>query len=142
MVLQIALGVFLGLAAWTYRADLGSVFLFLLFSALFILLIVWFFKSLYSLYKKLKLSQSAKKLASEIVQLGLVDASLEKALFYGLKIQSEHEDVFFILSSRLQEYKIALLNDDEDNFHKMQILKSANEAIEGFKIHRSVEKLG
>ena len=141
MVLQIALGVFLGLAAWTYRADLGSVFLFLLFSALVILLIVWFFKSLYAYYEKLKLSQSAKKLASEIVQLGLVDASLEKALFYGLKIQSEHEDVFYILSSRLQEYKIALLNDDEDNFHKMQILKSANEAIEGFKIHRSVEKL-
>ena len=139
MVFNIALGVFLGLAAWTYRADLGFVLILLFFLALAFLLIGWFFKLLYSFYEKLKLSQSAKKLASEIVQLGLVDASMEKALFLGFQNQTEYD--FFTLNARIKDYKISLLNDDEDEFLKMQILKFANEAIEDFKINRSIEKI-
>lgn len=139
MVLKIALGVFLGLAAWTYRADLGSVFLLLFFVALAIALILWFVKSLYGYYSKLKFIQSAKNLASEIVQLGLVEISMEKALFLGLQNQTEYD--FFILNARLKDYKISLLNDDEDEFQKTELIRIANEAIEDFKVHRSIEKI-
>ena len=139
MVFNIALGVFLGLAAWTYRADLGFVFILLFFLALAFLFIGWFFKSLYAFYEKLQLSQSAKKLASEIVQLGLVDTSMEKALLLGFQNQNEYD--FFTLNARIKDYKISLLNDDEDEFLKMQILKFANEAIDDFKINRSIEKI-
>ena len=139
MVLQIALGVFLGLAAWTYRADLGSVFLLLFFVALAVALILWFVKSLYGYYAKLKFIQSAKKLASEIVQLGLVEISMEKALFLGLQNQTEYD--FFILNARLKDYKISLLNNEEDEFQKIELIRIANEAIEDFKVHRSIEKI-
>lgn len=60
MVFNIALGVFLGLAAWTYRADLGFVFILLIGLAFAFLLIGWFFKSLYAFYEKFQLTQSAK----------------------------------------------------------------------------------
>lgn len=65
---------------------------------------------------------------------------MEKALFLGFQNQTEYD--FFTLNARLKDYKISLLNDDENEFQKMQIIRFANEAIEDFKIHRSIEKIG
>ena len=140
MVLKIALGVFLGLAAWTYRADLGSLFLLLVFFAISISIIVWLFKSISVFLEKKKLIQSAKELTTEIVKLGLVDSNLENALFYGLQVQIEYEG-FNTLSNHLKKYKTSLKNSEDDEYEKMQIVELVNEAINDFKIHRSISEV-
>ena len=140
LVLKIALGVFLGLAAWTYRADLGSLFLLLVFFAISISIIVWLFKSISVFLEKKKLIQSAKELTTEIVKLGLVDSNLENALFYGLQVQIEYEG-FNTLSNHLKKYKTSLKNSEDDEYEKMQIVELVNEAINDFKIHRSISEV-
>ena len=90
--------------------------------------------------EKKKLIQSAKELTTEIVKLGLVDSNLENALFYGLQVQIEYEG-FNTLSNHLKKYKTSLKNSEDDEYEKMQIVELVNEAINDFKIHRSISEV-
>ncbi len=133
LIWKIAVGVFLGMAAWTYRADLGTMALYAV--GFFIALAVVFFcyQAIANPIKNRLKEQSIKNLVSELLQHELIDSHHEGALCLGLENAFSDED-FNSLSRHLENFKKDLRNGESGAFYKLQIGKISLEIVEEFKL--------
>lgn len=132
LIFKIAIGVFLGMAAWTYRADIGMFFIYGI--AVFIGALVLF--GIYQLFANpIKLNAKKKEidqLTAELLSLDMIASQTVGALSIGL-LSSFADDDYKSIVLYLEDYKKEKRNGDSGEYYKTQISRIANQIIEDFK---------
>jgi hypothetical protein len=132
LVLKIAVGVFLGMAAWTYRADIGTIFLYLIILIIGALIVFWIYKLITDPIKLKVKEKSIEKLVNELVSLNLLVPKTEVALTLGL-LNAFSDDDFKSIFAILDDYKREQKNGESGEYYKIQLKKITDEVIEDFK---------
>lgn len=132
LVLKIAVGVFLGMAAWTYRADIGTIFLYLIILIIGALIVFWIYKLITDPIKLKVKEKSIEKLVNELVSLNLLVPKTEGALTLGL-LNAFSDDDFKSIFAILDDYKREQKNGESGEYYKIQLKKITDEVIEDFK---------
>lgn len=132
MIMKIALGVFLGMAAWTYRADIGTISLY--FFGFFILayIFIWCYRAIEEPITVKLRERKVEILISELQNQNLIEHQIVSALRFGL-INNFFDEDFNLISISLTEFKKDLQNGGSGDLYKGQILKIVNEVVERFK---------
>lgn len=132
LILKIAVGIFLGMAAWTYRTDIGMFFIYGI--AVFIGTLVLF--GIYQLIAHpIKLNAKKKEidqLTAELLSLDMIASQTVGALSLGL-LSSFADDDYKSIVLYLEDYKKEKRNGDSGEYYKAQISRIAKEIIEDFK---------
>ena len=132
LVLKIAVGVFLGMAAWTYRADIGTIFLYLIIFIIGALIVFWIYKLITDPIKLKVKEKSIEKLVDELISLNLLVPKTEGALSLGL-LNAFSDDDFKSILAILDDYKREQKNGTSGEYYKIQLKKITDEVIEDFK---------
>jgi len=132
LVFKIALGVFLGMAAWTYRADIGTIFLYLIIFVIGALIVFWIYKLITDPIKLKVKEQSIEKLVTELISLNLLVPKTEGALSLGL-LNAFSDDDFKSILAILDDYKKDQKNGASGEYYKIQLKKITDEVIDDFK---------
>ncbi len=132
LIFKIAVGVFLGMAAWTYRADLGTMTLYAVGFLIFAFVVVWCYQSVAEPIKAFLKSRKINQLVNELLSHNLIDAHHDSALRLGL-ISAFFDEDYINLVANLNNYKRDLRNGEEGNYFKNEIQKIAVEVVENFK---------
>ncbi len=132
LILKIAIGIFLGLTAWTYRADIGMFFIYSI--AVFVSALILF--GCYQLIANpIKLSAKEKaidQLTAELLNLDLIDSQNVGALSLGL-LNAFTDDDYKSIIQYLDDYKKDKRNGQSGEYYKSQIARITSEIIEQFK---------
>lgn len=132
LILKIAIGFFLGMAAWTYRADIGMFFIYGI--AVFIGALVLF--GIYQIIANpIKLNAKKKEidqLTAELLSFDMIATQTVGALSLGL-LSSFADDDYKSIVLYLEDYKKEKRNGDSGEYYKTQISRIANQIIEDFK---------
>lgn len=137
MILKIAFGVFLGMAAWTYRADIGVMFLYTVMLFIGALIVFWCYQLIANPIKMSAKEKEIKKLTDELMSLDLIETQSVGALTLGL-MKTPLDDDFKSINAILIDYKKERRNGEDGDFYKSQIKKTTDSVVENFK--QSVEK--
>jgi hypothetical protein len=132
LVFKIALGVFLGMAAWTYRADIGTIFLYLIIFVIGALIVFWIYKLITDPIKLKVKEKSIEKLVNELISLNLLVPKTEGALSLGL-LNAFSDDDFKSILAILDDYKKDQKNGASGEYYKIQLKKITDEVIDDFK---------
>ena len=132
LIFKIAVGVFLGMAAWTYRADIGTLFLYLIILIIGALFVFWIYKLITDPIKLKVKEKSIEKLVNELVSLNLLVPKTEGALTLGL-LNAFSDDDFKSIFAILDDYKREQKNGESGEYYKIQLKKITDEVIEDFK---------
>ena len=132
LVFKIALGVFLGMAAWTYRADIGTIFLYLIIFVIGALIVFWIYKLITDPIKLKVKEKSIEKLVNELISLNLLVPKTEGALTLGL-LNAFSDDDFKSILAILDDYKKDQKNGASGEYYKIQLKKITDEVIDDFK---------
>lgn len=132
LIFKIAVGVFLGMAAWTYRADIGTLFLYLIILIIGALIVFWIYKLITDPIKLKVKEKSIEKLVNELVSLNLLVPKTEEALTLGL-LNAFSNDDFKSIFAILDDYKREQKNGESGEYYKIQLKKITDEVIEDFK---------
>lgn len=136
LIWKIAVGVFLGMAAWTHRADLGTIaFQVALYAVGFFVVayvVVWCYQSVAEPIKATLKERKINQLVNELLSLNLIDAHHEGALRLGL-INEIFDNDYMNLVANLNNFKRDLRNDEEGSYFKNEIQKIVAEIVENFK---------
>ena len=132
LIFKIAVGVFLGMAAWTYRADIGTLFLYLIILIIGALIVFWIYKLITDPIKLKVKEKSIEKLVNELVSLNLLVPKTEEALTLGL-LNAFSNDDFKSIFAILDDYKREQKNGESGEYYKIQLKKLTDEVIEDFK---------
>ncbi len=136
LIWKIAVGVFLGMAAWTHRADLGTIALQVALYAVgfFVVayVVVWCYQSVAEPIKATLKERKINQLVNELLSLNLIDAHHEGALRLGL-INEIFDNDYMNLVANLNNFKRDLRNDEEGSYFKNEIQKIVAEIVENFK---------
>ena len=126
LVVKIAVGVFLGMAAWTNRAELGNVAFYLACICVAIYVIA-------NPIKENIKANAIKKLVRELHEQSLIETHHEGALNLGLQ-NAFTDDDFNSLLHLLDDLKRDLRNGNDGNYYKSQITQITAEIVEDFKL--------
>jgi hypothetical protein len=137
VILKIAFGVFLGMAAWTYRADIGVMFLYTVMLFIGALIVFWCYQLIANPIKMSTKEKEIKKLTDELMSLDLIETQSVGALTLGL-MKTPLDDDFKSINAILIDYKKERRNGEDGDFYKSQIKKTTDSVVENFK--QSVEK--
>lgn len=80
LIFKIAVGVFLGMAAWTYRADLGTMALYAVGLFIVAFVVVWCYQSVAEPIKAILKERKINQLVNELLSHKLIDAHHDGAL--------------------------------------------------------------
>ena len=131
-IFKIAVGVFLGIAAWTNRANLGTIVLYVLGFFIIAFLAVVCYQAV-SNPIKLKLRElRINRLVNELLSQHLIDSNHQSALSLGLS-HAFTEDDFNSLSWLVNDHRRDLLNGGNGEFYKGQINELVIEIVDSFK---------
>ncbi len=133
LVFKIAVGVFLGMGAWTYRSDLGTMALYGVGIILILFAIYMCYLAIANPIKNTFKEQAISKLVFELDDHKLIDSNLMGALTMGLQ-NADSDDDFQSLTRSLEEYKRDLRNGENGSFYKSQIATLTAEIVEEFKL--------
>jgi mevalonate kinase len=132
LIFKIAVGVFLGMAAWTNRAELGNVAFYLAVICVAIYAVVNGYEAIATPIKENIKAKAIKKLVRELLEHDLIDSHHEGALCLGL--ENEFSDVDFnSLVHLLDDFKRDIRNGNDGSYFKSQISQLSFEIIENFK---------
>jgi hypothetical protein len=132
LIWKIAVGVFLGMAAWTHRADLGTMALYAVGFFIVAFVGVWCYQSLAEPIKATLKERKINQLVSELLKHNLIDVHHDGALRLGL-ISAIFDEDYMNLVANLNNYRRDLRNGEEGNYFKNQIHKIVVEVVENFK---------
>lgn len=132
LILKIALGVFLGMAAWTYRADLGLFFIYGIVLLIGALILYWCYQLISNPIKLNAKEKEIELLTAELLSLDLIASQTVGALSLGL-ISAFSDDDFRSIAHYLEEYKKNKRNGESGEYYKSQIATITKEIIEDFK---------
>ncbi len=132
MILKIAFGVFLGMAAWTYRADIGVMFLYTVMLFIGALIVFWCYQLIANPIKMSAKEKEIKKLTDELMSLDLIETQSVGALTLGL-MKTPLDDDFKSINAILIDYKKERRNGEDGDFYKSQIKKTTDSVVENFK---------
>ena len=132
LIFKVAVGVFLGMAAWTYRADLGTMALYAIGFFIFAYVVVWCYQSVSEPIKDALKERKINQLVNQLVIHSLIDANHEGALRLGLFNAFTDNDYTNILAN-LENFKRDLRNGESGDYFKNQIHSLISEVVEDFK---------
>ncbi len=132
LIFKIAVGVFLGMAAWTYRSDLGTMALYAVGLFIVAFVVVWCYQSLAEPIKAIVKERKINQLVNELLSHNLIDARHDGALRLGL-IDAFFDDDYKNLVANLNNFKRDLRNGEEGNYFKKEIQKIVEDVVENFK---------
>jgi hypothetical protein len=132
LIFKVAVGVFLGMAAWTYRADLGTMVLYAIGFFIFAYVVVWCYQSVAEPIKEALKERKINQLVNQLVSHRLIDANHEGALRLGLFNAFTDNDYTNILAN-LENFKRDLRNGESGDYFKNQIHLLVSEVVEDFK---------
>ena len=132
LIFKIAVGVFLGMAAWTYRADLGTMALYAVGLFIFAFVVVWCYQSVAEPIKAILKERKINQLVNELLSHSLIDTHHDGALRLGL-VNAFFDDDYKNLVANLNNYKRDLRNGEEGNYFKNEIQKIVEDVVENFK---------
>jgi len=134
LVFKIAIGVFLGMAAWTSRAELGAVAFYIVCIFIATVAVATIYNVIANPIKKTIKNKAIERLVRELHEQSLIATHLEGALNLGLQ-KAFTDDDFNSLLHLLDDFKRDLRNGNEGSYYKFQILKITSEIVEDFKLH-------
>ena len=132
LIFKIAVGVFLGMAAWTYRADLGTMALYAIGFFIVAFVVVWCYQSVAEPIKAILKERKINQLVNELLSHNLIYLHHDGALRLGL-IDAFFDDDYKNLVANLNNFKRDLRNGEEGNYFKNEILKIVEDVVENFK---------
>lgn len=132
LIFKIAIGVFLGMAAWTYRADLGTMALYAVGFFIVAFVLVWCYQSVAEPINTILKERKINQLVNELLSQNLIDAHHDGALRLGL-VNAFFDDEFKNLVANLNNYKRDLRNGEHGNYFKNEIQKIVIDVVENFK---------
>lgn len=133
LVFKIAVGVFLGMAAWTNRAELGNVVFYLACICVAIYVVANGYEAIATPIKENIKAKAIKKLVRELLEQCLIETHHEGALNLGLQ-NAFTDDDFNSLLHLLDDFKRDLRNGNDGSYYKSQIAKITSEIVEDFKL--------
>ncbi len=136
MILKVAVGVFLGLAAWTYASSIFGLLIALLGLILVALLAYWIYKLISNPIKNKMRQKSINEIFDELVSLSIVDKKIHGALSLGL-LEKNYESNFNLLEHYLQKFKAEIRNGGNGKYYKDEILNLTNEIVAEFKTRKN-----
>ncbi len=132
LIFKIAVGVFLGMAAWTNRAELGTMALYAVGFVIVAFVVVWCYQSVAEPIKAILKERKINQLVNELLSHKLIDAHHDGALRLGL-IDAIFDDDYKNLVANLNNFKRDLRNGEEGKYFKNEIQKIDAEIVENFK---------
>lgn len=132
LIFKIAVGVFLGMAAWTYRADLGTLTLYAIGFFIAAFVAMWCYQIVAAPIKDKLKERKINKLVKQLVSHNLINVNHESALCLGL-FNSYAYDEHTTLQEYLENFKRDLSNGGSGDYFKNQINKLALEVVNDFK---------
>jgi hypothetical protein len=132
LIFKIAVGVFLGMAAWTYRADLGTMALYAIGFFIVAFVVVWCYQSVAEPIKAILKERKINQLVNELLSHNLIYPHHDGALRLGL-IHAFFDDDYKNLVANLNNFKRDLRNGEEGNYFKNEIQKIVEDVVENFK---------
>ncbi len=132
LIFKIAVGVFLGMAAWTYRADLGDMALYAVGFFIIAFVVVWCYQSVAAPIKDKLKERKIHQLVKQLLNYSLVDSNHEGALCLGL-CNAFNEDEYMNLLANLNNFKRDLRNGESGDYFKTQIHTLVLKIVEDFK---------
>lgn len=132
LIFKIAVGVFLGMGAWTYRADLGTMALYAVGFFIVAFVLVWCYQSVAEPINTILKERKINQLVNELLSQNLIDAHHDGALRLGL-VNAFFDDEYKNLVANLNNYKRDLRNGEHGNYFKNEIQKIVIDVVENFK---------
>lgn len=132
LIWKIAVGVFLGMAAWTYRADLGTMALYAVGIFFAFALVYVCYQAIANPIKRSVKQKAIKNLVRELLEHDLIDVHHEGALCLGLEDAFSDVD-FNSLVHLLDDFKRDVRNGNNGSYFKSQISQISFEIVENFK---------
>lgn len=132
LVVKIAVGVFLGMAAWTYRSDLGSALFYIVCAMIGLYVLIYAYSAVMTPIKEILEARRISALTSELSNFGLLEQPLIGAareglgLFYYKTTRNE-------LSDLLSKIKLKRSKDEDCSHEESQVKLLLAEAIDDFK---------
>jgi hypothetical protein len=117
LILKIATGVFLGIAAWTYRSQLGDVAIYAAVIAFALFLLISLYRQISSPIKTAIQERGVDALVQELYKNGLIERSLVGAAQEGLKrfyYEQTRTDLMKLLDLIKEKRKDDICTDAEE----------------------------
>ena len=132
LVLKIAAGVFLGMAAWTYRSDLGTAALYIVLAMIALYVLIWIYRAVTTPIKEALETRRIEALVTELADCGLVENSLVRAACEGLG-RFYYESTLKEISDLLSTIKLKRSRDEDSAHEENQVKLLLIEVIDDFK---------
>ena len=133
LIFKIAVGVFLGMGAWTYRSDLGTMALYGVGIIVVCFIVFMCYQAIANPIKNTIKERAITKLVFELDDHKLIDSNLMGALTLGLQ-NAFSDDDFKSLTRSFEEFKRDIRNGESGSFYKSQIATLTAEIVEDFKL--------
>jgi flagellar biosynthesis protein FliP len=117
LILKIAAGVFLGIAAWTYRSELGDAAIYMAVIAIALFLLIYLYRLISSPIKTAIQERSVDALVQDFYKNGLIERSLVGAAQEGLKrfyYEQTRTDLARLMASIKEKRKNQIATDVEE----------------------------
>lgn len=132
LIFKIAVGVFLGIAAWANRANLGEIALYILGFFIIAFFVVACYQAVSNFIKQKLREQRINRLVDELLGFHLIDSHQQGALSIGL-IRAFTEDDFNSLSWLIEEHRRDLRNGGCGEFSQERVSQLVIEIVDSFK---------
>jgi hypothetical protein len=132
LVLKIAVGVFLGMAAWTYRSDLGTAAFYIVCAMIALYVLIYIYRAVTTPIKEALETRRIAALVSELADCGLLENSLVGAACEGLG-RFYYESTRKELSDLLSTIKSKRSREEDSSSEESQVRLLLTDAIDDFK---------
>lgn len=132
LVVKIAVGVFLGMAAWTYRSDLGSAALYIICAMIALYVLIYIYRAVMTPIKETLEARRIGALVSELTNCGLLEQPLAGAAREGLG-RFYYESTRNQLADLLSVIKLKRSKKEDSSHEENQVKLILAEAIDDFK---------